>query len=91
MANRWRINGNSERLFSWAPKSLHMVTVAMKLRDTYPWKKSYDQPKQHIKKQRYYFANKGPSGQSYGFSSSHVWSESWPIKKVEHRRIDTLN
>ena len=34
---------------------------------------SYDQPRQHIKKQRHYFANKGPSGQSYSFSSSHVW------------------
>ena len=48
-----------------------------------PWKKSYDQPRQHIKKQRHYFANKGPSSQSYGFSSSHVWmwdldyKESW--------------
>ena len=38
-----------------------------------PWKKSYDQPRQHIKKQRYYFVNKGPSSQSYGFPSSHVW------------------
>ena len=38
-----------------------------------PWKKSYDQPRQHIKKQRYYFANKGPSSQGSGFSSSHVW------------------
>ena len=38
-----------------------------------PWKKSYDQPRQHIKKQRQYFANKGPSSQSCGFSSSHVW------------------
>ena len=38
-----------------------------------PWKKSYDQPRQHIKKQRRYFANKGPSSQGYGFSSSHVW------------------
>ena len=37
-----------------------------------PWKESYDQPRQHIKKQRYYFANKGLSSQSYGFSSSHV-------------------
>ena len=51
-----------------------------------PWKKSYEQPRQHIKKQRHYFANKGPSGQSYGFSSSHVWmweldyKESWPPK-----------
>ena len=38
-----------------------------------PWKKSYDQPRQHIKKQRHYFTSKGPSSQSYGFSSSHVW------------------
>ena len=38
-----------------------------------PWKESYDQPKQHIKKQRHYFANKGPSHQGYGFFSSHVW------------------
>ena len=38
-----------------------------------PWKKSYDQPREHIKKQRYYFANKVLSNQSYGFSSSHVW------------------
>ena len=38
-----------------------------------PWKKSYEQPRQHIKKQRHHFANKGPSSQDYGFSSSHVW------------------
>ena len=38
-----------------------------------PWKESYDQPRQHIKKQRHSFANKGPSGQGYGFSSGHVW------------------
>ena len=51
-----------------------------------PWKESYDQPRQHIKNQRYYFVNKGPSGQSGGFSSSHVWmwefdyKESWAPK-----------
>ena len=38
-----------------------------------PWKESYDQPRQHVKKQRHYFANKGPSGQGCGFSSGHVW------------------
>ena len=38
-----------------------------------PWKESYDQPRQHIKKHRHYFANKCPSSQGYGFSSSHVW------------------
>ena len=43
-----------------------------------PWKKSYDQPRQHIKKQRHYFTNKGPSSQGYGFSSSRVWMNvSW--------------
>ena len=51
-----------------------------------PWKKSYDQPRQHIKKQRRYFADKGPSSQSYGCSNSHVWmweldcEESWAPK-----------
>ena len=49
-----------------------------------PWKKSYDEPRQHIKKQRHYFANKGPSSQSCGFSSSHSWmldyKESWVLK-----------
>ena len=38
-----------------------------------PWEESYDQPTQHIKKQKHYFAKKGPSRQGYGFSSSHVW------------------
>ena len=57
----------------------------MKLKDT-PWKESYDQPRQHIKKQRRYFTNKGPSSQGYGFSSSHGWmweldyKESWVPK-----------
>ena len=51
-----------------------------------PWKETYDQPRQHIKTQKHYFANKGPSSQSYGFSSSHVWmleldcKESWAQK-----------
>ena len=50
-----------------------MVTTAMKLKDSCFLKKSYDQPRQHIKKQRHYFVNKGPSVQGYGFSSGHVW------------------
>ena len=54
-------------------KSLQMVTADMKLKDTCSLKKSYDQPRQHIKKQRHYFANKDLSTQSYGFSSSHGW------------------
>ena len=69
-----------------APKSLQTVIEAMKLKMLAPWKKSYDQPRHHIKKQRHYFANKGPYSQSCGFSSSHVWmweldyKESWVLK-----------
>ena len=80
-------NGNSERLYlGGASRSLQMVTAAMKLKVACSWKKSYDQPRQHIKKQRHYFVNKGPSSQGYGFSSSHVWlwefdcEESWVSK-----------
>ena len=50
-----------------------MVTAAMKLKDAYSLEESYNQPRQRIKKQRHYFANKGPSSQGYGFSSSDVW------------------
>ena len=59
----------------------------MKLKDASSLEEKYDQPRQHIKKQRYYFANKGPSSQSYGFFSSHVWmweldyKESWAPKE----------
>ena len=56
-----------------APKSLQIVNAAMKLKDTCPWKKSYDQPRQNITNQRHCFANKVLSIQSYVFSSSHVW------------------
>ena len=85
MGKQWK---QWQTLFFWAntvQKSLQMVTAAMKLKDA-PCKKSYDQPKQHIKKQRHYFPNKDPSSQAYGFSSSHVWiweldyKESWASK-----------
>ena len=72
MANRWETMETVRDFILGAPKLLQMVTAAMKLKDA-PWKKSYDQPRQHIKKKRPYFANKGPSSQSYGFSSCHVW------------------
>ena len=63
----------------WWLQPWHKKTLA-------PWKKHYDQPRQHIKKQRHYFANKGPSSQGYGFSSGHEWmwefdcEESWVLK-----------
>ena len=52
-----------------------------------PWKESYDKPRQHIKKQGHYFANKGPSSLSYGFPVVMYGCESWTIKKAECRRI----
>ena len=86
----WDIDGEtveqSQTLFFWAPKSLQMVIAAMKLKDCYSLEESYDQLRQHIKKQRSYFVSKGLSSQGYGFSSSHVWvweldyKESWALK-----------
>ena len=83
MANRWVNWKQGQTLVFWAPKSLQMVTSAMKLKDAWSLEESYDQPRLFIKKQRHYFAKKDPSSQSYGFSSSHVWmweldyKESW--------------
>ena len=74
----WQVGGVTvetvrDFIFLGNPKSLQMVTVAMKLKTLASWKKSYDQPRKHIKKQRYYFDNKGSSSLGYGFSSGHVW------------------
>ena len=56
-------------------------TAAMEIKDTVPWKKSYNQTRQHIKKQRHYFTNKSPPSESYGFSSSHVWMWEFDYKE----------
>ena len=55
-----------------------------------PWKVSYDQPRQHIKKQRHYFANKGPSGQGYGFPVVMYGCESWTVKEAECQKMDAF-
>ena len=65
-----------------------MVIAAMKLKDLAPWKKSYDQHTEHIKKKRCYFANKGPSSQSYGFPGSHVWMRD---RKLSTEELMLLN
>ena len=78
MGKQWK---QRETLFWGAPKSLQMVTAAMKLKMLVPCRKSYDQPRQHINKQRHCFANKGPSSHSYDFSSSHVWM--WELDHKE--------
>ena len=73
----WQIDGETVETVAdfifLGSKSLQMVIAAMKLKDATLWKASYDQLRQHIQKQRYYFANKDPSSQGYGFSSGHVW------------------
>ena len=87
MANRWENNGNSERLyFIGLQNHCRLWLQPWNWKMFAPWKESYDQPRQHIQKQRHYFANKGLSSQSYGLSSSHVWiweldyKESWALK-----------
>ena len=78
MRKQWK---QCQTLFWGAPKSLQMVIAAMKLKDAYSLEESYDQPRQHIKKQRHYFANKGLSSQSYSFSNSHVWMRELDYKE----------
>ena len=84
MANRW---GNNDRLYflglqnhcRWWLQPWNWKILA-------PWKKIYEKTRQHIKKQRQCFANKGPYSKSYGFSSSHVGCEIWTIKKAENQK-----
>ena len=74
------------------PSALAKRTLASshEIKTLAPWKKNYDPSRQHIKKQRHYFADKCPSSQTYGFSSSHVWIWEWNIKKAECQRIDAF-
>ena len=72
------------------PKSLQMVTAAMKLKDAAPWKKSYDKPREHIKKQRHYFAKKVPLVKAMVFPVVMYGCESWTMKKAECQRIDAF-
>ena len=91
MANRWGNSGNNERLYflglqnhcRWWLQPWNKKMLAL-------WKKSYDQPRQHIKKQRHYFADKGPSSQSYIVSVVMYGCENWIIKKDEYQRIDAF-
>ena len=73
----WQIDGETMETVTDFISLCSKITVdgdcSHKLKDACSLEENYDQPRQHIKKQRHYFANKGPSSQSYGFSSSHVW------------------
>ena len=71
----WETDGETvSKLTFWGSKITADGDCSHEIKKTLtPWKESYDQPRWHIGKQRHYFANKGPSSQGYGFSSSHVW------------------
>ena len=87
MVKQWK---QWQTLFSWAPKSLQMVTAAMKLKEACSLEEKPWQPRQHIKKQRHYFANKGLSSQSVVFPVVMYGCESWTVMKAEHPRIDAF-
>ena len=88
MANRC---GNSVRLhFLWLQNHCRWWLQPWNWKTLAPWKKSYDQHRQNIKKQRHSFANKGPSCQSYGFSNSHVCMWNLDYKKAEHWRTEAF-
>ena len=91
MANRWGNSGNSERLFWGAPKSLKMMTGAMKLKDACSLEDSYDQPRQHIKKQILLCQQRLTLlVKSMGFPVVMYGCDSWTIKKAECHRIDAF-
>ena len=88
----WQIDGETMETVADFISLGSRITVdddcSHEIKTLIPWKKNYEQPRQHVKKQRHYFANKGPSSQSYGFSSSHVWmweldhKESWVNENI---------
>ena len=84
----WQIDGETMETITdfilGALKSLQIVTATMKLKDACFLEESYDQPSQHIKKQRHYFTNKGSSSQALVFPIVMYGCESWTVKKAEH-------
>ena len=87
MGKQWK---QCQTLFSWAPKSLQMVTAAMKIKDACSLEENLWPSRQPIKKQRHYFANTGLSSQSYDFPVVKYWCKCWTIKKAECWRIDAF-
>ena len=77
-------------LYSWIPKSLQMVTAVMKLKDSYYWKESYDQPRQHIKKRDITLPTKVSLVKAKVFPVVIYEYESWTVKKAECQRIDAF-
>ena len=91
MANRWGNFGNSERLYFWGLQNHCRWWLRPWNQKTFaPWKKSYDTPRQHIKRQRHHFTNKGLYSQSMVFPVVMYRCESWTMKKAECWRIDAF-
>ena len=88
MANRWGKNGNSDRFFLGSKISADGDRSHEIKRCFAPWKKSYEKPRQHIKKQRHYFTNKSLSVKAMVFPVVMYGCESWTIKKAECQRIE---
>ena len=87
MGRQWK---QCQTLFFGAPKSLQMVIAAMKLKMLTPWKENYDQPRQHIKKQRHYFTTKVHLVKAMVFPVVIYGCESWTLKKAEQQRMDAF-
>jgi len=90
MANKWGKMETVTDFIFLGSKITADGDYSHKIKTLAPWKESSDKPRQCIKKQRQYFANKGPYCQSCGFSTSHVWMENWTIKKAEWQRINAF-
>ena len=90
MGKQWQ---QWQTLFSWLQNHCRWWLQPWNSKTLAPWKESYDKPRWHIKKQRHHFADKGPSNQSYGFSSSRVWmwtldhQEGWALKNWGLRTV----
>ena len=80
----------TDYIFGGLQKSLQIVTAAPKLKNACPLKENYDKPRQHIKKQRHHFADKGMYSQNYGFSSSYIQMWELDIKNAECLRVDAF-
>ena len=86
MGEQWK---QGETLFFGAPKPLQMVTAATKLKDTYSLEESYDQPRQHIKKQRCYFVDKVHLVKAMVFPVVMYGCQSWTIKKAYEKTLES--
>ena len=95
----WQIDGEKWKQWDFIILGSKITANVDWSHEIAPWKKIYDQHRQHIKKQRHYFANKGPSSQSYGFSSSHIWmwdlghkegwfSKNWCFLTLEKKTLE---